>query len=286
VQSSLWFYLEDISVGFAFPQMPNTLAVGDIMAGQPGKALPPELENFMSAASSDGVILVSFGSYLDFLPPDVARRFCDAFSDGRNGLRVVWKIRDKELCSFGAREGRLKLMSWVPQNDLLADPRVQLFISHGGLSSIVESVYHTKPLIIFPVAFDQPTNAAAAESKGFAIRMNIGDFSPQTLLTNIDKLLADPSYKRNARLASAILRDRLDTAAQRVSAMIDHVIKYGDRHLRTGAYQLSTIQFFMFDIFAVLLAAVVAVLSSVILMCYCICRTCCGRCCATKPKTA
>jgi len=258
LQSSLWFYLEDISVGYAYPQMPNTLAVGDIMAGRPGKPLPPELESFMSA-SSDGVILVSFGSYLDFVPPDVARKFCDAFTDRRNRLRVIWKMRDEELCP-GGRDGRLKLMRWVPQNDLLADARVQLFISHGGLSSIVESVYHAKPLIIFPIAFDQPTNAAAAESKGFAIRMNIGDLSPQALLTNVDKLLDDPSYKRNALLASAILRDRPHTAAQ---------------------------LFFMFDIFAVLLAAGVVVLLAVVLTCRCVYRTCCRRCCATKkPKTA
>jgi len=52
--------------------------------------------------------------------------------------------------------------------------------------------------------------------------------------------------------------------------MIDHVIKYGDRHLRTGAYELSIAQFFMFDIFAILLAAGVSVLLVVMLLCYCV----------------
>jgi len=56
LQASLWFILEDISVGFALPQMPNTLSVGDIMAGRPGKALPRDMEDFMSA-SKDGLIL-------------------------------------------------------------------------------------------------------------------------------------------------------------------------------------------------------------------------------------
>ena len=261
--------MEDISIGFAYPQMPNTAAVGDIIAGHPGKALPRDLEDFISA-SNDGVIVVSFGSYFDFLPQDVVRRFCDAFTDVRNRLNVIWKMKDTDLCT--SADGRVKLMPWVPQNDLLADPRVKIFISHGGFNSIIECVYHAKPLIVFPIFSDQLKNAAAAESKGFAIRMDIGNFSSETLLSNIDKLLHDPSYRRNAHRASAILRDRPDTAAQRVSAMIDHVIKYGDRHLRTGAYELSIAQFFMFDIFAILLAAGVSVLLVVMLMCYCVCR--------------
>jgi len=262
--------------------MPNTVAVGDIMAGRPGKALPRDLEDFVSA-SKDGVMLVSFGSYLNFATHDVVRKFCDTFTDKRNRLLVVWKINDDNVCS---NNGRVKMMSWVPQNDLLADPRVQIFISHGGLNSIVESAYHAKPMIIFPIIADQLSNAAAAESKGLAIRMDISNFSSETLLFNIDKILHDPTYRRNAHLSSAILRDRPDTAAQRVSAMINHVIKYGDRHLRTGAFELSTMQFFMFDIFAVLLTAGVAVLLIVALTCYCICRACCARCCErTKLKT-
>ena len=264
--------------------MPNTIAVGDLMAGRPGKPLPRDLEDFMSA-SKDGVILMSFGTGFDVAAHDVVRKFCDAFTDRRNRLRVVWKMKDDDdVCS---NDRRVKLMPWVPQNDLLADPRVQIFISHGGFNSIIESAYHAKPMIIFPIIADQLSNAAAAESKGLAIRMDISNFSSETLLSNIEKLLRDPTYSRAAHLSSAILRDRPDTAAQRASAMINHVIKYGDRHLRTGAFELSTMQFFMFDIFAVLLTAGVAVLLVVAVTCYCICRACCVRCCArNKMKTA
>jgi len=281
VQSSLWFYLEDISVGYAFPQMPNTVSVGDLMTGIPGKPLPRELEDFLSA-SNDGVILVSFGSWFDYIPHDIVRKLCDAFIDRRNRLRVIWKMKDTNLCSRA--DGHVRAVPWIPQNDLLADPRVRIFISHGGFNSVIQAVYHAKPLIIFPIVSDQPTNAVAAESKGFAIRMDIGNFSSEMLLSNIDKLLQDPTYTRNVQLSSAILHDRPDTAAQRVSAMIDHVIKHGDQHLRTGAYKLSIAQFFMFDIFAVLLAAALIVLFFVILTSCCVCRVCCVRCCEVKKS--
>jgi len=272
-QVSLWFYLEDISVGYAFPQMPNTVAIGDILAGRPGNALPRDLEDFISP-SNGGMIIVSFGSYFDFDTPDIVRKFCDAFTDRRRRLHVIWKTQYAHICPND--DDRVKLMPWIPQNDLLADPRVRVFISHGGINSIIESVYHAKPLIVFPITVDQPFNAAAAESKGFAIQMDIGDFTSDALLSNIITLLTDPTYERNAHLASAIMRDRRDTPAQRVSAMIGHVIKHGDRHLRTAAFELSTLQFFMFDIFAVLLATCAIVLLVVVLLCYCICRSCCA----------
>jgi len=116
--------------------------------------------------------------------------------------------------------------------------------------------------------------------------MDIGNFSSEMLLSNIDKLLHDPTYTRNVQLSSAILRDRPDTAAQRVSAMIEHVIKYGDQHLRTGAFKLSTAEFFMFDIFAILLAAGASVLLVIILTSYCLYGTCRRYCTSKKSKTA
>jgi len=283
-QASLWLYMEDISVGYALPHMPNTVSVGDIMTGRPGEALPSELEDFISAAE-DGVMFVSFGSFIDLSAHLVVRKFCDAFVDRKNRLRVVWKTQHANPCAAGDDvDQRVKFMSALPPNDLLADPRIRIFISHGGVNGIMESVYHAKPLVIFPIISDQFLNAAAAESKGFAIRMDIGDFTPDSLLSNVETLLTDPTYRRNAHLASAILRDRRDTAAQRVSALIDHVIKYGDRHLRTGAFELNTAQFFMFDVFAFLSAAAAVALLVAVLACCCVYRTCRRRCCKQKKS--
>jgi len=284
----MWFFLEDISVGYALPQMPNTLAIGDLMAGRPGKALPGELEDFLSQ-SKDGVILVSFGTYLDFVTPDVVRKFCTAFNDRRNRLRVVWKAKPKAKDAWRncPDAGRIKTMPWIPQNDLLADRRVKVFISHGGLNSVIESVYHATPLIVFPICGDQPSNAAAAVSKGLAVRMDIGSFSAESLLSSVEKLLSDATYERNVQLASAILRDRRVSPAQRVSDAVEHVVKYGDGHLRTGAFQLSVVQFFMFDLFAaVLLAAVASVALVAFLASCCVCGACRRRMKRNKSKTA
>jgi len=274
-RQSLWFFLEDLSVRYPLPQMPNTVAVGDIMIGAQVRPLSGEIKDFVER-SKHGVIIVAFGSFWgDFFPSAIIQRLCEAFTEAtkRFELSIIWKCKAEISCP----DDNILILPWIPQNDLLADTRVKLFISHAGFNSIMESVYHSKPLVLFPIGVDQPANAAAAVSKGFAIQMKITDFSLESLLSNIQKLLTDSAYKRNVSLASAIMRDRRDTAAQRVSAMIDHVIKYGDRHLRTGTFELSTFQFMMLDVYAALAAAAVLVLSLVTLFCFCVYRTCCRR---------
>jgi hypothetical protein len=275
--ASLWFFLEDLTVGFPMPQMPNTVAVGDVLAGRPGRPLTGELDEFLRG-STNGVVVVSFGSFLEFLPWEIISKFCDSFrklhrTDG--GVRVVWKLNDRMACNGSADT---LILPWIPQNDLLADSRVHLLITHGGFNSVIESVYHAKPLIVFPFSIDQPANAAAAESKGYAVRMNIADFTSDELVANIEKVLNNATYRENAELASRILRDRPETAAERVGRMIEHVIKYGDRHLRTGAFDLSLMQFMMFDIFAAILLAVIStILLAAAVGCY-VLRKCSKLC--------
>jgi len=270
-RQSLWLFVEELSVNYPVPQMPNTVAVGDIMARPQTRPPSGAVGEFVSK-SKRGVIVASFGSFCDYFPPAITAQLCEAFAEvaKRFGLSVVWKLKAEGYC----RNDDIFVSPWIPQNHLLADSRVKLFVSHGGINSIIESVYHSKPLVVFPIGLDQPANAAAAEFKGFAVQMIIADFTVEILVSNIEKLLTDLSYKHNAQLASAILRDRSDTPAQRVSAVIDHVIKYGDRHLRTGAFEMSTLQFMMFDIFAALFAAAAVLLSVVVLCCYCAYRKC------------
>jgi 2-hydroxyacylsphingosine 1-beta-galactosyltransferase len=258
--------VEDIAVGYPQPLMPNTIAIGDIAAGRPSLPLPEQLEKFLHAATR-GVIVLAFGSYFDYIPDGAAHKFCDAFEKlESDGIRVLWKSSRSDLC---AGIGNVQVTRWIPQNDLLADKRVILFISHGGFNGLIEAVYHAKPVIVFPLVADQSANANAAVKNGYGIRMDIGDFTADLLLENINRILSDRKYKENAERWSSILRDRRDTAAERVSRAVEHVIKYGDSHLRSGAFELNVLQFFMFDVYAVICTAFLIFVVGLIICCRC-----------------
>ena len=97
-------------------------------------------------------------------------------------------------------------------------------------------------------------------------------------------------YKRNALMSSALLHDQRDTPAQRVSAMIDHVIKYGDRHLQTEVTELSNMT--MLDIFAILsaipsdmrLSVLFYMLSVYVVFFSCMCLGCVAAAAALREK--
>ena len=286
---SLWFYLEHVAVGQPQPLMPNTVVVGDLMRGRQTGQLPPEIDSFIQRqrtgsddddATNRGTIVVSFGSFFDSLPDDVVAKFCDAFRGLPARMTVVWKMKNSTACD----DDRILLRRWIPQTDLLADPRVRLLITHAGFNSLVESAYHGKPIIAFPLGLDQPSNAAAAVARGFGIRMSLGDFDAERLLAAINDVLTNPKYRVNAELASAILRDCRESPAERASRAIEHVIKYGDRHLRTGAYELNTLQFIMFDVFAFLFVVAFAVFVVSVLTCRCVVKWMSGCIIATKRK--
>src|SRR6218665_3524018 len=245
--------------------MPNTVALGDIMA-QPAKPLPKDLQTFLDEAT-EGALIVSFGSFFDYVPEFVAKRFCEAFR--RIKYRIVWKLKNAEFCSALKNA---KMLPWIPQNDLLAHKNVRLLITHGGFNSLVEAVYHAKPVIVFPIGVDQPANARAVAEKGYGISMKLTNFTFEELEQNINRIFSDPSYAEKAKHASSILKDRPHSPAQRASFLIEHVVKHGANHLRTGALKLSAFQFIMFDIFLFVLCLFVSIIMVIAIFIYCFCK--------------
>ena len=58
--------------------------------------------------------------------------------------RVLWKW---ETESMPDKPDNVMLSKWLPQQDVLAHPKVRLFVSHGGQSSSQESLCHQKPMV-------------------------------------------------------------------------------------------------------------------------------------------
>lgn len=51
---------------------------------------------------------------------------------------------------------------------MAAHPNVKLFISHCGLLSTMEAMYHGVPILGLPMMADQPKNAVKLVNKGVA----------------------------------------------------------------------------------------------------------------------
>ena len=260
-ETKIHLYLADPVIEFPRPLMPNTLFVADVM-GRDAAPLSADLEALLS--SKHGATLVSFGSMMSVMPETISKILFEAF--GNLSQTVIMK-RAGNLRKV--IPNNIKIMDWVPQNDILAHRKLNLFISHCGLNSLIEAVHHGKPILAIPFAGDQIHNAFLVEHKGIGKMLEIGKLTIKMLISSINEILHDKSYSDRAMTLSKVFRNKPETAAERVSHVINHVIQHGDSHLHSQASNINIFQYFMLDIFAVILTFVCLVITSLY---------CCFRC--------
>jgi glucuronosyltransferase len=246
LQSKLWLLNTDNIMDCPRPSLPNTIYVGGLNA-RSGNPLPADIDAFVNKAPA-GTILVSFGSMLAIPPVPVIRKFVEAFKMLEHN--IIWRLKlpDNVTIQFPKN---VKILEWLPQNDILASRNVRLFITHCGNNGQSEAIYHGIPMLGFPLHSEQPYNCERMEVKGYGQKMNIRSFTAKEMYNKITEIVSNDKYYKTIYKASAIFRSRphpQDLAAY----WIDHVIKFGADHLQTSANDMTAIQFTMFDIFAVI----------------------------------
>ena len=93
-------------------------------------------------------------------------------------------------------------------------PRLDAVVCHGGLNTVCEALAHAVPLVVAPIRWDQPFNAAQVAGSGAGIRVDFGQVNPDRLRTAVTAVLDDPAY----RGAAARIRDSFDEAGGRHEA--------------------------------------------------------------------
>jgi hypothetical protein len=273
-----WFLLNDPSLSFPRPQMPNTVSIGDIMV-QEGKSLPDEFQRFLDGAP-EGAILVSFGSFLEYIPDDIVEKLCSALA--KIPQKIIWKSKTEPPCAKKLKD-KMMIASWMPQNDILAHPNLKLFLTHCGLNSMLEAVYHAKPMLGFPIALDQLYNGRILEKKRYGLLVELTDFTSEEVSDKIKMVVGSEDIQKGIKFGSNLLRDKLESPEERVVYWVEHVAKYGAEHLRSGAHKLNLFQFFMIDVMLAYLAIFVVIIVILLCLLYCVWR--CGkRCCCGKAK--
>jgi zeaxanthin glucosyltransferase len=92
----------------------------------------------------------------------------------------------------------------APQLELLK--KAALVITHGGLNTVLETLMEGKPMVVIPIARDQPAVAARLARQGVAIVLQPTRLSTQNIRTAITKLLRDPRHQEAALKLQANIR--------------------------------------------------------------------------------
>lgn len=212
---------------YSRPLTPNTIQLG-FMHVEPPKPVVGELKELLDS-SQNGIIYMSLGSNVKSkdLREETKAVFLSVFS--KLSYDILWKFEDDRLAN---KSDNVKISKWFPQSDLLAHPKVKLFITQGGLMSLEESIDRETPMIAIPFLLDQNQNALKIEEGGFGKRLLLEDVTEETLQDSIDEVMKQ-KYKENIKKFKQLVYDEPMTSREKAVWWTEYVIRHkGANHLK------------------------------------------------------
>lgn len=120
----------------------------------------------------------------------------------------LWKFESEAKDLPVPPSKNVMIGKFLPQNDVLAHQDLKAFISHGGMLSTHEALWHGKPLIGIPFFADQKRNLAKAISSDVAVMIDYRNLTLDVFKTKILTVLEDPAFLKNAQKISKLFQDK------------------------------------------------------------------------------
>lgn len=237
---------------------PNVQYVGGLQL-KPAVPLPKDISDFFDSHKEHGVIYFAMGSHVNAanLGPARIETLIRVFATLKQG--VLWKLDTPDLQQRVS--ANVKVSTWFPQNDILAHPNCRLFITHGGIHSTLEAIYHGVPMLVVPLFADQKQNGQKALEVGYGEPVDFESFDYGDIVEKVNRIFYEPRYRETVQRMSAIFKSEREHPLQRAIKSIEYVIKHkGAAHLKTSASNLSWYQLFLLDVLGVCFLALVLTL--------------------------
>lgn len=165
------------------------------------------------------IIYVSMGTVLG-KNKDIYQTCIKAFADEEvTVIMSLGKYIKKE--SLGCIPNNFYVYTSVPQLEVLQ--KSSLFITHGGMNSVNESIYYSVPMLVAPIGGDQPTIADRVEELGLGKRIEGNKITSDKLKKISFELMNMEQYRDNLRLHSDYMKK--SGGINKAVELIENVIK-------------------------------------------------------------
>ncbi|CAD5209530.1 unnamed protein product [Bursaphelenchus okinawaensis] len=255
--SSYVFVNIDEHLSFQMPLSTKFVFTGGVGQDAEAKPLPKSLQSIFNN-SKTGVILISFGSIVQsFAMPKAQKNAIISTVKQFPDIDFIWKY--EQIDTVGENITNLHKINWVPQTDLLSQPKLLAFVTHGGLNSVSESAHKGKPMICVPIFADQNNNCYSVEEKGLAVVIPKWDLTMKRLEQAVRTVAEDEQFRLRSTHFSRMMKDKPFKAKDRIIGFVNHALQY-DVHsaLDLPSRHLSTMQYYFLDVL-LLLSAVLLV---------------------------
>ncbi|XP_059612715.1 UDP-glycosyltransferase UGT5-like [Phlebotomus argentipes] len=211
--------------------LPNVISVGGMQI-QRANALPKDLQTILDEAKK-GVILFSLGTNImgSMVKSERFTEILEAFRS-LSEYTIIFKMDPEKIP--GRLPSNVVVRSWLPQNDILAHPNLKLFITHCGLLSVQEALWHGVPMLGIPIFADGFDNIRLLAKQGIAEQQDIMQIERHSLQQVMKKILDDPKYWNNAQALSRIFKDQKETPLERAIWWTEFVLRNpNSTHMRS-----------------------------------------------------
>ncbi|XP_067932402.1 2-hydroxyacylsphingosine 1-beta-galactosyltransferase-like [Watersipora subatra] len=176
-------------------------------------------------SADHGVVLVAFGKGAHKLSLQFFQHLITCF--GALPFTFIMSVGSsssvRELQTMSESiPSNVYLAQSVPQNSLLAHKNCRLFVTHAGIGSTTEAIYHAVPVITIPFYADQQKNAVKlTKILKMGVNMNPGSLDSISFKRVIQRVLNDSQFKEKAQEASRTMRNCGEgTADERVMSSV------------------------------------------------------------------
>jgi MGT family glycosyltransferase len=170
-----------------------------------GSSLPSRADDTPPSpaeASQVPLVYVSLGTLFN-AAPEFYRACFAAFRD--ESVRVIMSIGTTvSPASLGEPPPNFEVKPHVSQLDVLR--RAQVFLTHGGMNSVSESLYHGVPVVVVPQMSEQAIVGQRVEELGAGMCLASDQTTPEHLRASVNRLLADGRFRRQAAVLGQSLR--------------------------------------------------------------------------------
>lgn len=229
------------------PYSPATISLAGGLHETSTKPLPKDLQDFLDGAT-EGVIYFSLGSNVKSkdISPKLRQQIIAAFEELPH--KILWKF---EADTLPNQPKNVKIVKWLPQQDVLRHRNVKLFITQAGMQSLEEALFARVPMVAIPFFGDQDVNAQRMAQKGLGLTLNYKTMSKSDFKLAILEVMHNKKYKNRVVEVASMIQDLPMKPLEQAVWWTEYVLRHkGAGHLKGP--QIPLWQYYYLDVFTVI----------------------------------
>ncbi|TKR68702.1 hypothetical protein L596_030946 [Steinernema carpocapsae] len=247
---------------FARPYMPRVNFVGGLHCHK-AKPLTGDLKKFVDSANDDkGFIVFSTGFTAQWkkAPKMLLNAVITAMRRSPE-VNFIWQYNGEAVPSIPRN---VLIAKWLPLQDLLGHPKCKAHMSHGGLNSVIESVWHGVPIIGFPLTVSGYDNLLRVTDRKAGIMLPKNEWNADKI-ENAFESIFDDKYKEEVLVFQDMVIDVPYTELNHSAFWVEFIERHQEvPHARSGADKLNILQYFLVDVVLFLLTIFVLLVVTVV----------------------